>query len=137
VTGARCASRGQDIKLFAVIIVEAHRHLRQAIRSLVDHEPELEVVATAASVQEAVGHLSTFQLDVLLVDMSLLDASGPKLIKHAREELPNIVCIVLSDYGRELNEWTAGALGADACVTKYEPERLIPTIQQVLHDKAA
>jgi CheY-like chemotaxis protein len=68
---------------------------RQALASLLSHEPDLEVVAQAGSLAQAREMLDR-RLDVAVLDLGLPDGDGSELIGELRRRNPGISVLVLS-----------------------------------------
>lgn len=118
--------------LARILLVEDHPQLRQVLRRFIEYDAELEVIGTAGSAEEALKLLDRLSPDLLLVDMSLPGKNGLALIRQVKQRLPGLRCVVLSAHEREVHHRAANVAGADAYVTKFRPEHLIPTIREVL-----
>src|SRR5215203_2752220 len=107
-----------------VMLVEDHTAFREALASLLGHEPGLEVVAQAGSIAEAREALAT-PLDVAVLDLGLPDGDGSDLIGELRRRNPGVSVVILSaDMGPEHVDEAAKA-GADVVLDKVES---VPTI---------
>jgi DNA-binding NarL/FixJ family response regulator len=82
-------------KSLRVILVEDHLAFRQALATLLSHEPDLEVVAQAGSLAQARQMLDT-PLDIAVVDLGLPDGDGRELIGELRQRNADISVMVLS-----------------------------------------
>jgi two-component system response regulator NreC len=96
------------------MIIDDHAVVRAGLRRLLDAEDDLEVVAEAGSIREAVFEARALKPDVILLDLVMPEESGleglPKLLKEA----PEAHTLVLSmqddpQYVREA--FGAGAMG--------------------------
>jgi CheY-like chemotaxis protein len=83
------------ISTVRIMLVEDHLAFRQALASLLSHEPDLEVVAQAGSLAQARKMLDR-RLDVAVVDLGLPDGDGSALIGELRRRNPGISVLVLS-----------------------------------------
>jgi CheY-like chemotaxis protein len=83
------------ISTVRIMLVEDHLAFRQALASLLPHEPGLEVVAQAGSLAQARKMLDR-RLDVAVVDLGLPDGDGSALIGELRRRNPGISVLVLS-----------------------------------------
>ena len=77
-----------------VLLVEDHASLREAAASVIEREPDIEVVGQAGSLAEARGMLEG--VDVAVVDLFLPDGWGTTLIEELREASPDAQALVLS-----------------------------------------
>ena len=83
------------ISTVRIMLVEDHLAFRQALASLLSHEPDLEVVAQAGSLAQAREMLDS-RLDVAVVDLGLPDGDGSALIGELRRRNPGISVLVLN-----------------------------------------
>lgn len=65
---------------FTVLIVEDHRMVAAGLAAMIEDEPDLTVVGTAARLAEAVAAVAEVTPDVVLLDYRLPDAQGPDAI---------------------------------------------------------
>jgi len=79
-----------------VLVVDDHPVVRQGLRLLIDHEPDLEVCAEAETAADALEAIAEHKPDVALVDLSLKGASGLELIKDIRVRHADLPVLVLS-----------------------------------------
>jgi DNA-binding NarL/FixJ family response regulator len=77
-----------------ILLVEDHTGVRDSIAAMFEHEPDLDVVAQAASLAEARGMLH--DVDVAILDLGLPDGYGGELIGELRDVNPRAQAIVLS-----------------------------------------
>jgi CheY-like chemotaxis protein len=114
------------IDTIRVMLVEDHVAFRQALASLLSHEPDLEVVAQAGSLAQARKMLDR-RLDVAVVDLGLPDGDGSALIGELRLRNPGISVLVLSAAMGPGHLDDAVKARADAVLGKVES---IPTIAE-------
>jgi DNA-binding NarL/FixJ family response regulator len=79
-----------------VMLLEDHVAYRQALASLLNHEPGIEVVAQAGSLAQAREALVDRRLDVVVLDLALPDGNGSDLIGELRRSNPGVSVVVLS-----------------------------------------
>ena len=79
-----------------ILFVEYHNAFRQAASYLIDKEPDLEVVAQAASVAEARYLMGEGGIDAALVDIPLPDEGAPKLVRDLHEANPSVPVLMLT-----------------------------------------
>lgn len=97
-----------------ILLVDQHVVFREAIRSLVDREEELSVVAEASDGRQALEIALRLQPDIVITELSTPRLSGIEVIRRLRQELPQVRLIVLSGHeGRNQVEQAlrAGAVG--------------------------
>ena len=118
------------ISTVRIMLVEDHLAFRQALASLLSHEPDLEVVAQAGSLAEAREALDgrlDGRLDVAVVDLGLPDGDGSELIGELRKRDSGISVVVLSAAMRLGHLDDVVKARADAVLDKVES---IPTIAE-------
>jgi two-component system, NarL family, response regulator DevR len=83
-----------------VLLVDDHEVVRRGLRDLLDDERDIDVVAEAGSVAEALVRAEATRPDVAVIDMRLPDGDGATLCKRLREaEGPQ--CLVLTAFDDE------------------------------------
>jgi DNA-binding NarL/FixJ family response regulator len=105
--------------LIRVGIVDDHPVVRDGIAALLGSQPEISVVGTAGSLEEARGLLAGTPLDVLLLDIRLGSESGLRLLSDAAGTLPAVVVLSAYDYPQYAE--AALDLGAAGYVVKTAP----------------
>jgi DNA-binding NarL/FixJ family response regulator len=96
-----------------VLLVEDHRSFREALAFLLEREPDMHVVAEAATLADARSQLSG--VDVAVLDLKLGDGDGTELIAPLRHASPDAAVLVLSgraDAWRLAETLAAGAATA-------------------------
>ena len=67
-----------------VLAVDDHALLRQGIASLVNAEPDMELIAQAATGREAIEQFRRHRPDVTLMDLQMPNMTGMQLLEHCR-----------------------------------------------------
>ena len=114
------------------MLVDDHALVRSAVRQAIAGA-DLEVVAEAASAEEALRIASEVRPDVLVLDIDLPGMTGLGLLRELAPRLPDtkIVMLTVSTSQRDLME--AVHLGAAGYLTKdLEPDALARTIRAVV-----
>ncbi len=112
-----------------VAIVDDHPVVREGTAALLDGQPGLRMVGTAASLDEAAPLLDPAAVDVLLLDIRLGSESGLSLLRGGAGR-PAIVVLTAYDYP----QYSAAALrlGAAGFVVKTAPiAELVDAIRRV------
>jgi DNA-binding NarL/FixJ family response regulator len=68
-----------------VMLVDDHPDFRDLLATLLEGQPDLEVVAQAGSMAEARSQAAALRFDVVVLDLGLLDGNGADLIGELRE----------------------------------------------------
>jgi DNA-binding NarL/FixJ family response regulator len=104
--------------LIRIAIVDDHPVVRHGIGALLASQPDLEVVGSAGSIDEAVDLLERISIDVLLLDIRLGTDSGLRLL-GSRPSMPAVVVLSAYDYPQYAE--AALRLGAAGFVIKSAP----------------
>jgi DNA-binding NarL/FixJ family response regulator len=119
-----------------ILIVDDHPLVRKGLRQLIADQPGWEVCDDADSVLEALHVVRTAQPHLVLIDISLRDASGMELIKEIKVCSPACRMLVLSNHDESLYAERALRAGASGYVNKHEAgEQLVDAIRHVLDGK--
>jgi DNA-binding NarL/FixJ family response regulator len=114
--------------MIRVLIVEDNVDFRRALASLLENQPDLEVVGTAGSLSEA--HTMLKGVDVALLDRGLPDGDGLKLLGELRDVNPGVRVFVISSTAEMIHPTDAIEAGADGVIDKIDtPERVFATIR--------
>lgn len=81
-----------------VILAEDHAIVRQGTRNLLDREPDISVVAEAATGREAVAAVEHFLPDIAILDVAMPDMNGIEATKMIRKDHPEVNILVLTAY---------------------------------------
>ncbi|MDT3768128.1 response regulator [Gleimia hominis] len=100
------------------MIIDDHEIVRRGIAELVDRADDLEVVAEAGSVEDAIRRAELVVPDVMLVDLQLPDGTGIDIMRKLRETKPQIRPIVLTSFDDDSALSEALEVGALAYVLK-------------------
>lgn len=101
-----------------LIVVDDHEIVREGLVAVLRHEPDLEVVGTAATGREATELARRTRPDVAILDMRLPDTSGDALCRELRCLLPELDVVVLSSALSDESVRCAMDAGAACYVTK-------------------
>lgn len=97
-----------------VLLVDDHEVVRQGLRSLIDRQEDMEVVAEASSVAEAIQESDRRRPDIVVMDIRLSDGSGVEACRDIRSQHPDIKVIMLTSYADDeavVSSIVAGASG--------------------------
>ena len=115
-----------------VLCVDDHRIVREGIALILSREPDMEVVARAASGEEAIVMFARHRPDITLMDLRLKAMSGPEAITEIRRRDPNARIIVLTMYDGDEDIHRALAAGATTYLLKEAlPDELVRTVRDV------
>lgn len=95
-----------------VLLVDDHELVRRGLRDLLGDEPDIEVVAEAGSVEEALVVAMHVEPEVAVVDVRLGDGDGITLCRELRSKPNPPACLMLTAFDDE--EAMVGAIMAGA-----------------------
>ena len=97
-----------------IILVDDHQIIRDGIKSLLQNESDISVIAEASDFIELNDYLNIKIPDIILLDISLPGISGIEITKIMKEKFPDIRIIILSMHINEefiINAFQSGASG--------------------------
>ena len=101
-----------------VMCVDDHRIVREGISVIIDREPDMSVIGTASTGEEAVAVFTRKRPDVTLMDLQLPRMTGLEAIRQIRQENPDARIIVLTMYQGDEDIHRALAAGAATYLLK-------------------
>jgi DNA-binding NarL/FixJ family response regulator len=117
------------IRVFAV---DDHPLLREGITALVNSQPDMTLVAQAATGREAIQEFRTHRPDVTLMDLRLPDMSGIDTMIAIRTDFPEARVVVLTTFDGDVEIHRALEAGARGYLLKSMPPReIVEAIRQV------
>jgi DNA-binding NarL/FixJ family response regulator len=115
-----------------VLCVDDHPLLRQGIAALVGAEPDMTLVAEAASGREGLEQFRRHQPDVTLLDLRLPDMNGVDTLRAIRAEFPEARVVMLTTFEGDVEIQRALEAGARGFLLKsMPPAEVIDAIRQV------
>ena len=121
-----------ETKTIRILAADDHALLRQGIASLVEIEPDMELVAQAATGREAIEQFRRHRPDITLMDLQMPDISGVEAIIAIRSEFPDARIVVLTTYSGDVQVVRALKAGARGYLLKGNVHSdLLETIRAV------
>lgn len=122
----------EEGKAIRVLAVDDHAVVRQGIASLVNAEPDMELVAQACNGREAVEQFKSHRPDITLMDLQMPDMNGIDAVSVIRRQFPNARIIILTTYEGDSRVSRALKAGVRGYLLKGRVNReLIDTIRSV------
>jgi DNA-binding NarL/FixJ family response regulator len=81
-----------------ILIADDHTLVRQGLRSLLQAEPDVEIIAEAETGREAVQLAQTLKPDVVLMDIAMPLLSGLEATRQITRLVPGTRVLILSSY---------------------------------------
>jgi DNA-binding NarL/FixJ family response regulator len=85
----------------SIFIVDDHNMVIEGIRSLLQHEKEIEWMGHSMNADSCMAFLRQQQPDVILMDINLPDKSGIDLCKEVKEKYPAVHIVGLSSFNQQ------------------------------------
>lgn len=82
-----------------ILLADDHRLVRRGIRTLVETERDMHVVAEASDGLEAVAAAAEHRPDVAVVDLAMPGLSGIEVVRQMQQHAPTTRVVVLSMHG--------------------------------------
>jgi DNA-binding NarL/FixJ family response regulator len=116
-----------------ILIVDDHPAIRKGLIATLEPEPDMEIVGSAATRQQAFEIWEQMRPDITLMDLSLEGGTGGvEAIRQIRQDFRSAKIIVFSAFSGDEDVYQALQSGAVTFLTKETPdEELVQTIRDV------
>jgi len=101
-----------------VIIADDHRIVRDGLRMILSHDPEIEIVEEVEDGEHLLAVLEEVKADVVLLDIRMPGLSGLETLEILRERQHSIRVVILTMYDDPVYVRRAVELGADGYLLK-------------------
>jgi two-component system, NarL family, response regulator LiaR len=127
-----------------VLLVDDHAMVRQGVRAFLETQPDIAVVAEAASGEQAVRLAAEHAPDVALMDLIMPGMDGVEATRRLTARSPRTNVVILTSYHDDEHVFPAIRAGALSYVLKeVGPDELAETVRKaatgeaVLHPRVA
>jgi len=103
--------------MIKVMLVDDHEVVRRGLRELLEAEDDIEVLAEAGSVAEAM-RIEVETIDVAVLDVRLPDGSGIEICRWIQESSATASCLMLTSFSDDDALFSAIMAGAAGYVLK-------------------
>jgi len=117
---------------FSVIIVDDHPLFREGVRSVIDAEDDLDVLAEGTSGDQALQLVRELRPRVALIDINMPNMNGMQVTRQIKAERLDTSIVLLTAYDdveQVLHAFSAGA--AAYCSKDVEAGKLVDIVRQV------
>ena len=109
----------------AVLLAEDHQIVREGFRSLLEHEPDIEVVGEAATGRQAVQLTRKLRPAVVVMDIAMPLLNGLEATRQIRRDFPDTKVLILSAHSDEAYVEQVAALGAAGFLLKQTSSHVL------------
>jgi two-component system, NarL family, response regulator len=117
-----------------ILVVDDHPVVRDGLRLILETQPQMKVVAEAASGGAALTAYAEHQPDIVLMDLRLPDMSGAQAAATLRRDHPQARVIILTSYGQEAEIRAALKAGVRAYLRKDVDRSELLSVIRTVHD---
>lgn len=122
---------------YRVVLVDDHDLLRRGMRTMLESEPDIEVVGEASDGSEAFKLVESTLPDVVLIDVIMPNKDGIEATKEIKDTFPKIGVVVLSGHDEQQFIFDALKAGASGYLLKTaELDEVIATVKSVARGEA-
>ena len=115
-----------------VIVVDDHEIVRMGIVSLLENQPDIEVIGEANNGSKAILLANTLKPDVVVMDLMMPKTDGAAATSQIVSENPDVGVLILTTFEIPRNIYRAIAAGARGAIFKSAPKsRLLAAIRAV------
>src|ERR1700743_2116952 len=115
-----------------ILSVDDHALVREGLATVINDQPDMQVVADVATGGEAITQYRQQLPDVTLLDLRLPDMSGIAVLTAIRREFPEARIIMLTTFEGDVEVQRALGAGARGYLFKsMAPERIFQVIRKV------
>ena len=115
-----------------ILSVDDHPLLSEGIATIINNQPDMELISQASTGTEAIQRYREHQPDVTLMDLRLPDLSGIDAMIAIRAEFPEARIIMLTTFEGDVEIQRALQAGARAYLLKnMPPSQIVDMIRQV------
>src|SRR5213080_3859972 len=115
------------MKPITVLLAEDHHIVREGFRSLLKHEPDIEVVGEAETGRQAVQLTRKLRPAVVVMDIAMPSLNGLEATRQIRKDFPEIKVVILSAHSDDAYVEQVAALGAAGFLLKQTSSHVLAT----------
>jgi len=116
--------------VIGVLVVDDHEVVRQGLRYVLEHEPDIEVVGECTDGSAALTAISALRPDVVILDLKLPGQDGMSVLQSLQEHPERPAVIVLTSYPADHTAMVAVQAGAISYLSKTGPvEQVVEAVR--------
>jgi DNA-binding NarL/FixJ family response regulator len=117
----------------SILVVEDHAAFGKALVRLLSEKANLNVLEVISSGEEALEKLPNLDVDLLLIDVSLPNMNGIRLVSMIQEKFPGLRCMMLSGHLTPFYVRRSLEVGARGYVLKDDISGVLEGVDRVLN----
>ena len=115
------------MKQITVLLAEDHQIVREGFRSLLKHEPDIEVVGEAETGRQAVRLTRKLRPEVVVMDIGMPLLNGLEATRQIRKDFPDTKVLILSAHSDDAYVEQVTELGAAGFLLKQTSSHNLAT----------
>jgi DNA-binding NarL/FixJ family response regulator len=123
------------MKRITVLLAEDHRIVREGFKSLLEHEPDIEVVGEAETGRQAVQLTRKLRPSVVVMDIAMPLLNGLEATRQIRKSFPDTKVLILSAHSDDAYIEQASLLGAAGFLLKQTSSQELATAIRAVHER--
>jgi DNA-binding NarL/FixJ family response regulator len=121
------------MKTITVLLAEDHLMVREGLRALLAHEPDIAIVGEAGNGREAVAMAERLRPEVVVMDIAMPELNGMEATRQILQAHPETKVLILSAYNDDAYVSLVTAIGAAGYLIKQSAAQVLPAaIRKVL-----
>jgi two-component system nitrate/nitrite response regulator NarL len=123
------------MRRYRVLIVDDHPLARKAVRTLLEDEPDFEIVGEAENGENAIAACGAFLPDVVLMDIRMPDMDGLAATRLIKTSFADVKVVILSASDAAADLFSAVQFGAQGYLLKdLDPADWLNYLRALLGD---
>lgn len=119
--------------MIRVLLADDEHLIRGALAQMLDLEDDLEVVAQAATGEEALAAVRRDAVDVAVLDLQMPGLDGLEVADRIHRELPAVACMIVTSHGRPGHLKRALAVGVRGFLPKTTSALTLAEVVRTVH----